>query len=500
MAILSLIFSFIGRKIGDIVQAIFGWSITALFGKLAGKRSLAVTVALVLSLAWPVFVVGLFFPAVAGWVLALVPLESWVGPTVLRVVWASLAVLAPPIVGLLVHFAAPDTKGSAVRSAIAGYPLALGFFISFLVTAITVPIVKVFSFVRGWSDTHVYVQPRPQRYDAVLRELAEACARAGVLAEIVSPPKRMMIATNVLRTLAKSAVSPIVAEDLKMLRAKDLELTLYPSDLLLRGNAKKVAQVRAMMTRTEIDADAYLVGSPEAQEIQDELGRLLEVLQEHEARGQHAGAMATSRLTSIWHEMNEAKLEFDEWVMLEAIARRVERRIATEHEGAAPMPLDGEEDGLAEIAAKANAIPGTKPASPSSKMKTMEPPPERLAMEEASTVDLFKEALDEAKELVRLEVQLAKTELDAELAQAKKAAFGFALAAAFGVLTACMLAMALVLALGGTPITALLVAGGFTLVAAIGVVIGYSLLPKNPLAQTRHRLDSDFKQLKEHLA
>jgi hypothetical protein len=354
VAIISLLFSFIGRKLGDIVQAIFGWSITALFGRLPSKKSLAVTVALVLSLAWPLFVVGLFLPAVAGWALAFLPLKEWVGPNVLRIVWAALALVSPPIVGLLVAWAAPKTKGSIFRSLIGGYPLALGFFFSFIVTAITVPIVKLFSFFRGWTDTHVYVQPLPDRYRAVLAELAEACARAGVLAEIVPPPRRMMVATEVLRTLAKSAVSPIVAEELLMIKAPDLELTLYPSDLLLRGNPKKVAKVRAMMTRTDIDADAYLVGTPEAQAIQDELGRLVSVLRDHEAKGNRVGRMATSRLIDIWHEMTNSEVEYEDWVMLEAVARRVERRIATKHHNAPPSPLDGEEDALAKIAEAAN--------------------------------------------------------------------------------------------------------------------------------------------------
>jgi hypothetical protein len=353
VAILSLIFSFIGRKIGDIIQAIFGWSVTALFGRLPRKKSIAVTVALIFSLAWPLFVLGLFLPGVAAWALALLPLHDWLSASALRILWATFAIVSPPIVGLLVHWAAPATKGSAFRSALAGYPLTLGFFLSFVVTAITVPIVKIFSIVRGWSDTHVYVQPRPHRYDAVLHELAEACARAGLEIEIVPPPRRMMIATNLLRVLAKSAVSPIVAEELLMVRGKNLELTLYPSDLLLRGEPKTVARARAMMTRTDIDADAYLVGSPEAQQLQDELGRLLEVVRDHEERGHHVGRMANRRLTEIWREMNRADLAFEEWIMLENIARRLERRIATHH-GEAEMPLDREEDRLAEVAAKAN--------------------------------------------------------------------------------------------------------------------------------------------------
>ncbi len=504
MAVISLLLSFIGRKIGSIIQAIFGWSITALFGKLPTKKQLAVTVALVLSIAWPLFVIGLFFPAVAGWALAFLPLESWFGKLPLRIAWAMLAVIAPPVTGLLVRWASPNPKGTAVRSAVTGYPLAIGFFVSFVVTAVTVPIVKIVSFFRQWSDTHVYVQPRVGQYQDVVREIAEAVARAGLMPEIAPPPRTMMIATHVLRVLAKSAVSPIVAEELLSVRADGLQIILYPSDLLMRGEAKNVARVRAMMARTDIDADAYLVSSEPAQKMQDELGRLLDVIREHEREGLHVGAMASRRLAEIWKRMNESELPFDEWVMLESIARRVERRIVLEQtNGEQVMPLDDVEDGIARVAAEANGSRAKEQNVQHKEITTMSnmnPPPERLALEEASTADLVREALDEAKELVRIEIEIAKSEVEKEIAQAKKAAVGFGVALAAGVLVLCLLAVALVLAIGGTAVAALIVAACLLVVGGLAAFAGYSMLPKKPLETTRHRLKSDVTQLKEHMA
>ena len=501
MAFVSLLLSFIGKKVGAIIQAIFGWSVTALFGRLPQKKQLAVTVGLVLSIAWPLFVAGLFFPAVAGWALAILPLASWFGPLAMRITWGALAVLAPPIVGLLVHWAAPTTRGSALRSAVAGYPLALGFFASFIVTAVTVPIVKLASIARGWADEHVYVQPRPGAYRRVVKELAEACARGGALPEVGAPPPRMTLATNVLRVLAKGAVSPIVAEEILTVRSEGLELVLYPSDLLIRGEPARVARVRAMMTRTELDAEAYLVASARGQQIQDELGRLIDVIRAHEASGFEVGAMATRRLAEVWREMNDAELPYDEWVLLESIARRVERRLVVEHTGAS-MPLEELEDGIEKVAAKANALPGAERARPQEEMTMNENEltPERLALEEASTADLVREALDEAKELVRIEIEIAKSEVEKEIAQAKKAAIGFGVALAASVLVLCLLAVALVLALGGTALAALAVAGGILVVGGAAGFAGYTLLPKRPLERTRHRLRSDVTQLKEHIA
>lgn len=127
-------------------------------------------------------------------------------------------------------------------------------------------------------------------------------------------------------------------------------------------------------------------------------------------------------------------------------------------------------------------------------------PPEHLAIEEASTADLVREALDEAKELVRIEIEIAKSEVEKELAQAKKAAVGFGVALGAGVLVLCLLAVALVLALGGTPLAALAVAGVLFVVSGGAGLFGYARLPKKPLELTRHRLKSDVAQLKEHIA
>lgn len=133
-------------------------------------------------------------------------------------------------------------------------------------------------------------------------------------------------------------------------------------------------------------------------------------------------------------------------------------------------------------------------------MSMHQPPPERLALEEASTADLFREALDEAKELVRIEIEIAKSEVEIEIARAKRAAIGLAIALAAGVFVVCLLGTALVLALGGTVLVALSVAAVTLLVGGVAAWVGYSLLPKRPLERTRHRLASDVGQLREHVA
>lgn len=130
------------------------------------------------------------------------------------------------------------------------------------------------------------------------------------------------------------------------------------------------------------------------------------------------------------------------------------------------------------------------------------PPSERspTVLEEASTADLVRQVVDEARELVRLEVALARAEVKVELQHAQRAAIGLGVALASAVLVLCLLAVALVLAVGGTAIAAVVVALGFLVVGGLAALFGYGMLPKAPLEKTRHRLENDVNQLKEHLA
>lgn len=210
--------------------------------------------ALLLSILWPLFVLGVFVPGAAAWVVAFIPLHEWLGNLTLRIVWIVLAVIVPPLVGLMTRAVAGSRERKGFwRAIIGGYPLALGFFVAFVITVVTVPMVKIASAMRGFAEEHVYLQPKPEGYKKVVHELAAACVLAGGEPEVVEVPTRMSLATKVIQTLSRGVVSSIVSENPQMVRSGgDLELYLYPGDLLVRGKPKIAARVRARLTETEI--------------------------------------------------------------------------------------------------------------------------------------------------------------------------------------------------------------------------------------------------------
>jgi hypothetical protein len=118
--------------------------------------------------------------------------------------------------------------------------------------------------------------------------------------------------------------------------------------------------------------------------------------------------------------------------------------------------------------------------------------------EPATTTDLVQRVLQEARELVKLEVGIAKAELREQVSQVKRAGVAAALAVSCLLLCLCTLLMALVLALGNTVVAALLVALGLAVISGSLAWMAFALAPKSVLGRTREHARSDVNEIKEH--
>jgi hypothetical protein len=323
MAILSVLFSLVARQLGNLAQAIFGWSVTALFGQLPSAKRTALSVAVLLSLVWPLLVVGLFVPAVAAWSIAAVPMHKWVGDRPIRIATMVLVFAIPIAVGLITRWVAParTRKGGTLKMVISGYPLTIGYATSCIVTAITVPVIKAVSVVRKWSDEHVYVQPKEGNYQLALDDLEAACEAAGVTTVRQPVPRAMSVSTRIVRWFARGALDAIIEADPQMLKAKEVELYLYPADLMLRGEPKVTARVRARIATALLERHAYLVANTEAQHIEDELRGIWDRIDAHPG----AGDTLRAPLRDIARKLDTTDMPYDEWVTLDRTLRRLEK-------------------------------------------------------------------------------------------------------------------------------------------------------------------------------
>lgn len=121
-------------------------------------------------------------------------------------------------------------------------------------------------------------------------------------------------------------------------------------------------------------------------------------------------------------------------------------------------------------------------------------------LDDATLTDLLKETLDDGRELVRVEVALAKDEALAELKAVKRAAVMLGAAVVLATVAVSLLAVALVFALGGGAAATVSVAGAFLLLGVVTGALGAKALPTNLLGKTQERVRADVRRIKEAIA
>jgi hypothetical protein len=117
-----------------------------------------------------------------------------------------------------------------------------------------------------------------------------------------------------------------------------------------------------------------------------------------------------------------------------------------------------------------------------------------------SSTTLLREAIDEARELVRLEAELARQEIKEELGRAKTAGGALGAAAVMAMAGITMLIATIAFAAGRPWLCALLL--GVGLLAGAGAVgfLGYRAMPLSPLPATRERVEASLRGFKERTA
>jgi hypothetical protein len=113
------------------------------------------------------------------------------------------------------------------------------------------------------------------------------------------------------------------------------------------------------------------------------------------------------------------------------------------------------------------------------------------------TPQLVREAFDEMRELVRLEVAMARQEVQEELTRAKAAGVALGGAGALAIAALAMFLVAFAAAFKMIWLAALIIGGIVLLMAGALGYGGWRTIPRQPLGQTKDRLQSDLKQLRE---
>jgi hypothetical protein len=321
VALFAPLLAFIGRQIGRIVQMAFGWATILLFGRVPQRKQLLLAAVALGSILWIVTLVGVLLPDVGAWLIAFVPAPDFIAEDWIRLTMLILAIALPLAVGaggmmLMDPADRPKGVGGKVVQVLRGYPYAAVLSLVILFLLVVAPIFKLRTIIKRWEDAHIPIVIKPDGYERVAGELEDAVDGAGLELTRARAPRALEAPSRLLAAVGGASVRRLVPDRIVMLRARDLEVTIHPSDVAVAGSKEAVARARAAVANRLTKTEAYLTASEESQEIEDALRAL-----RHPADTDDA--LAT--LEAIDARLARLTVPYEEWEVLYRQRLQIER-------------------------------------------------------------------------------------------------------------------------------------------------------------------------------
>jgi hypothetical protein len=352
MALISGLLAVVGRFAGRILNSSLGWATLLLFGKVSGRRQTLVLLIALGALVWVIVLIGVLVPAVAVFLLAAIPLPPFVDERWVRIAMGVAAAIIPLLIGVAALVVADrDHRPKGVRGLVVGvlrgYPftLLLAVTVGFLAGVSIVR--KVTSLARRREDAHIPLIVKPGGYDRVLADVSSVLEAADLPVRAVPAPAVLSIPPRLLDAIAGPSLGALVPDRLMLLRAPDLEVLVYPSDLAINGTRSTVSRARAAIAAKLTESPAYLTTTAEAERVEDDIRKLALDMQPSETTPVSPERLQT-RLAELDGKLAGLAIDFDEWETLYRERLQVERNLLThraesgDEAGVGPTRMPGE--------------------------------------------------------------------------------------------------------------------------------------------------------------
>jgi hypothetical protein len=319
VAIIQALVSLIGRSAGKIINAIFGWAVRALFGQTTTREQTFLSVVVGAAVAWPVLLAGIVAPKVAALLIAFVPLPHSVPSWTVRLVWATLALVVPVGVGIAVAAKAPPgaPRESLIKRVLRGFPITIALAGAFLIMFVSVPVMRLVAIARRQKSADIPLTTDAAAYHDVARKICEVLNRHGFSFEPATPAFWVAAPTRILEALGGDAFRAYLPDQLEHFVSGDLEMSLYPSGLLLRGAPGRLTWAHGLIAETTTHTAALQTTDPKAQEVERRLRHLWASYDAEHGDGDNARAYALKKmLDQITSALGELDVAFDEWQVL----------------------------------------------------------------------------------------------------------------------------------------------------------------------------------------
>jgi len=339
MVPLQAILTMLLKQTGRLLNTLFGWATSLLFGKVPEKRQLYLSVIALGAVVWIVVVLGIVFPRLAAFLLAFVPLPAWIADWT-RLIMLALAVILPPAVGFVSLFLVDPgqrPKGKEkLKAVFKGYSYTLGLALTLVMMIVVAPILKVRDLLRGWTSTHVPVMVQGPDYFEVIKAMEKVLREAGYESSRERASALLRWPTRVFTFFAGGSIDDFVAEELTVLKMAHAEVMLHPSDLVIRGKEDAVMRIHALLTEQLTFSKAYFTWSSEAHAIEDRLAALWGELKERSRKSSRQPAL--DKLAALDHDLRHLTLSYEEWEVLFREKLVVERAVLRAAAGLADSP------------------------------------------------------------------------------------------------------------------------------------------------------------------
>lgn len=498
MAILQALISYLGKSAGKALNAIFGWAVLALFGRTSPKEQTMLTVVVAAAAAWPLLLLGVIVPKIALAVLAFVPLSKSVPSLWVRLVWIALAILVPFVVGTVVakrgaeeHMPEPGWK-KFVR----GFPVTLALACAFLLMLVVAPILRIVTVLRRREVVRIPAVMDKGLTAEAMAALADELKRNDMDLAPAKAPWHQTAPAKILLKIGGRPFKAMASEHVEYRENDELAVTVLPNETILRGKPDLVARARALCEEVYGPRPVLQTFGADSREIELHAKRVWSIYAA-QPRAHRRAAMLETRVSELAAELARKNLPWDEWQIVYRLLLQLDRAL----HGDEPLLRHSQKE-EEHMADEKIALPGPR---------NMEKLPARLGADRALPVsvegmsnrELLGHIVDSATQLAKKEIELAKSELRADIKKELAMAKGLGVAGLCALWTVGLMLVAGALALG-TVIpewaAALVVAAVVLAVGTVAGMVGWGKRVKEPMESTRRSLKEDALWAKERLA
>lgn len=488
MVLLQAIISLLSRSAGKILGAMFGWAVSALFGRTTPRERTVLSVVVAAAAAWPILLLGVIAPRIATLLVAFVPVARSAPSGPLRIVWIALALILPVLIGIVfARRAPPHTEAdTGPFKFLRGFRITLGLAGAFLFVLVAAPIQKLVSTARGLIDEYIPLIVEPQAYQESARRIESVLVEHGFALGRRNPGWVMKAPGAILVALGGDAFRHFVPQQIDLYVAKDLEVVLSPSGVTLRGKESTTSRAHGLIAEAMTGTSALQSTDPRAQVVEREIKDVWRV---YAARPEDhlESTVLLDRVVEISREIAILTVPYEEWQIVYRQALQLSRA------------LHGQGQLLGKLALKEVPVKTTNEAQPA----TGTAPAHPESLQNVPLMDLLSGITSRAKLLATSKVALARAEIRSDVKSEIAMVKGLGIAAVSAILGFNMLLVAAAFALAAIVpgwAAALIVGVPFLVLGLVMGTISWARRVTQPLDASRASLKEDLEWMKNRIA